>query len=188
VDDELKRLIGQAASRRFDADAWLVVADRLSDAGNPLGEYIVRIVQGGESSLRLEELGADWQARFAPWAQFRRWTMRQGIVLVAEDAMAFLGRAAELRELTLPLTLRADDDACAFDERFERFATVGVDRPSRDERFDLRIWRVADRALLVDRRRLAGDLSHEHSLEFRADGLYAACDTRMYPDVCLWRF
>lgn len=188
---DLAALIARVRANPGDDASWLVMADRLAEEGDPLGEYIALSLKYQDRALpeakkrRLRKLGREWQARSAPWATFVSWG-RWGIWLRVASSDDLLAYADELRRLRLPLRLeveydkRTAPDACVFDEGFTRLAwmrsSTTVENanfsPGMDEDWhyfcDVKVWRVADRAVLFER-------SFEASfsrLEFRAGGLF----------------
>jgi hypothetical protein len=176
---------------RADDARWLVIADRLTEENNPLGEYIVLTLkyQGRSTprlkARRLRQLSRDWQARYAPGAKLVSW-YRWGLTLNFTRTEEILAHADVLRRIGLPLVLEVGSDkynkpdACFFDADFTRLAamhhSMTVENqnfsPGMDEEYhhfrDVKVWRVADRAVLYDR----GFEASWSRLEFRADGLY----------------
>lgn len=189
---DLAELLAQVKSNPADDAAWLVIADRLTEEGNPLGEYIVLTLKYEKRTVpelkkrRLRKLGRDWQARYVPPAKFEFW-YRSGLTLTFKNTEDILSYAAELRRIGLPLMLEVDlgrysaPDRCFFDADFKRLAwmhsSVTVENqnhsPGMDEEWHhsrhVKVWRVADGALLLERH-VGGSWAR---LEFRADGLHA---------------
>jgi uncharacterized protein (TIGR02996 family) len=73
----LTALLAHLRANPSDDASWLVIADRLIEGNNPLGEYIVLTLKYQDRATpeskkrRLRKLARDWQATWAPWAKFR---------------------------------------------------------------------------------------------------------------------
>lgn len=173
----------------LDDAGWLVIADRLMEAANPLGEFIVLTMKHEGVALpegkrrRLRKLAREWEAQFA--SKLVGWH-RTAVTLTFANVEALRSKAEALRPLGVPLSLEVDrgryDTAlrCWFDRDFTRLATVARDMsisnvnhsPGMDEEksysSEVTVLRVADGTEL-SRHFCEGWVS----LEFRADGLYA---------------
>lgn len=188
---ELTPLIARVRANPRDDATWLVIADRLTESDNPLGEYIVLSLQDELSAppepkkRRMQKLARAWHAEWAPWAKFVSWG-RWGITLSFPSVEAVLERASGLQRIELPLMIEVPlnrydaPDRCFFDADFTRMAAMnksmtienqnhspGMDEDTYHWR-SVKVWRVADGALLLERTFEA----EWWSLEFRSDGLY----------------
>jgi uncharacterized protein (TIGR02996 family) len=188
----LTALLAHVRANPSDDASWLVIADRLTEENNPLGEYITLTLKYQDCAMpeskkrRVRKLGREWQATRAPWAKFVSW-YRWGLTLGFRDTETILSHAAELRQIELPLVLEVTidsysaPDVCFFDTTFTRLASMHSSltvenqnfSPGMDEEYShsrhVKVWRVADRAVLLDRIFEA----EWRRLEFRDDGLYA---------------
>lgn len=174
----------------IDDAGWLVIADRLTEAGNPLGEFIVLTLKYEKAASipelkkrRLRKLAREFEATFG--AKLLSWH-RSAVTLSFAKIEGLLAIANKLRDLGVPLSLEIDRgkydsaDRCWFNEGFTRLASVRHDMtitninhsPGMDEdksySSEVTIWDVAQRKKL-DRNFLDGWVH----LELRADGLYA---------------
>lgn len=173
----------------IDDAGWLVIADRLTEAGNPLGEFIMLTMkhQGvaapDGARRRLRKLAREWKAKFA--SKLVGWH-RTAVSLTFAELEGLFASAEALRPLGVPLSLEVDRGRydtslrCYFDHDFTRLATVRRDMsitninhsPGMDEdksySSEVTVWRVADRAQLS-----AHSCEGWVGIEFRADGLYA---------------
>ena len=150
---------------RQNRASWLVLADELVEAGDPLGEIIQLEVAGvDDRHARIRELGRAWEERH-PWATFWTWNEESGLVLKlrGRGAGAAFEVLGELRELPRPFRLEIpngeeEPDRFAFDETWTRLAYIHhwstSDGGARSRSWDyslrvfckLQVFRVADRS------------------------------------------
>ncbi|MFT3708372.1 MAG: hypothetical protein QM817_12030 [Archangium sp.] len=174
----------------IDDAGWLVIADRLTEAGNPLGEFIVLTLKYENAAKtpelkkrRLRKLAREFEAQFS--AKLLAWH-RSSVTLSFAKLEGLLKKATALRELGVPLSLELDRgkydsaDRCWFDAGFTRLASVRHEMtitninhsPGMDEdksySSEVKIYDVATRAQTA-RHFCDGWVR----LEFRSDGLYA---------------
>jgi len=189
----------------LDDRAWLVIADRFTEAGNPLGEYIVLELRHGEDmpvreTRRQRQLVREWNSSFAPWSKFVAWSTAR-LTLRFKDSATVLAHARELKDLAVPLELEIGDGSrslqrCVFDEGFTRLAwteeTSSVENqnhsPGMDETWHhwtaVKVWRVADGVLLY-----AGGVEGRARVELRPDGVWALENGRaqhLHPPLPPW--
>jgi uncharacterized protein (TIGR02996 family) len=190
--DEFAALVKRVRDNPEDDASWLVLADRLTEEDNPLGELISlrlkyeKLPPPETKKRRLRKLMRAWQARFAPLGKLEGW-YRTRLVLSFKTVADVLAQARELSRIGLNLWLEVHPnrysaaEPCVFDATFTRLAwlrrsyTISNQNhsPGMDEEYDyaseVKVWRVADGAVVFER--ISG--ARWDRLEFRADGLYA---------------
>lgn len=181
----LAQLVARARAKHDDDAGWLLVADALTAAKNPLGEYIALTIRGG-SSARMTTLARAWRRRYAPWARIFAW-WRIGLVLTMRDLDSVFANIDGIRAIGIPVIVeitRGSDqpDVCTFDDAFTRIAWTRKDQTIEnaswgpglgEDRYEWRnvvVFRVVDRAEVFARSGIEADWI---AVEFRGDGLYA---------------
>jgi uncharacterized protein (TIGR02996 family) len=191
--DRLIQLVTHALAAPDDDARWLVLADHLTEAGDPLGEIIARSIALPKNDWSawqaVRKLFPAWEARSAPFGTLRRWT-RQGLELDVKSSSALLDHLDAIRKLPIPYYFPSnpgdDGEAYLLDEKLARLAYLSASRvnegtgsygPGFEDDWhyfrSLTVYRTGDRRVIFQ---LTGVEAVWRDMEWRADGLYAKID------------